>query len=87
MSMHMAQSRELVTAHKRPFATGQIDSELQSDARAGMLRPQSLAAWLMWLASSRHGMTCGSSQQGAGSHNNNDTCVHIAMLLTFCGEP
>lgn len=74
--------RVMVIAYKQPCSTGQINSELQQDARVGMLAPISgcvvsvagiLEAWYdMWFIPA-----------GSQSHNKNDTCVYTSMLLTF----
>lgn len=71
-----------MTANKQPCATGQINSELQRDARVGMLAPISgcvvgvagiLQAWHdMWFIPA-----------GSQSHNKNDTCVYTAPLFTL----
>lgn len=71
-----------MTAHKQHCATGQINSELQWDARVGMLALISgcvvsvagiLEAWYdMWFIPA-----------GSQSHNKNGTCVYTAMLLTL----
>ncbi len=69
--------RALVTAYKQPCATGQINTELQWDARVGMLASISgcvvggagiLQAWHdMWFIPA-----------GSQSHSKNDTCVYTA---------
>lgn len=83
MSMHMAQKQGvMVTAYKQPCSTGQTNSELQQDARVGMLAPISgcvvsvvgiQEAWYdMWFIPA-----------GSQTHNKNDTCVYTTVLLTF----
>lgn len=73
----------LMDAYKQPCATGQINSELQWDARVGMLAPISgCVVSVPGILQARYDKWF--IPAGSQSHNKNDT--HVGYTAHFCWE-